>query len=123
MVAYANKILLSYVDLIHGCLGGVYPIVQDLLSDAMMRLLTAGLMSPEQIGDLGQDMCQKAESESRNHNEYYFNLRLHMANARLLMGDKGATKHLLDEIAAPRNERIRDPRIMVAVNRTMARLH
>ncbi|KAG6355589.1 hypothetical protein INS49_003551 [Diaporthe citri] len=92
VVAYANKILLAYVDLIHRALGGAYPIVQDMLSDAMMRLLTGGLMSPEQIADLGQDMCEKAERENRHQNEYYFNLRLHMANARLLMGDKDATK-------------------------------
>lgn len=123
MVAYANKILLAYVDLIHRALGGAYPIVQDMLSDAMMRLLMGGLMSPEQIADLGQDMCAKAERENRHQNEYYFNLRLHMANARLLMGDKDGTRHLLDEIAAPRNKDIRDPRILVAVNRTMARLH
>lgn len=123
MVAYANKILLAYVDLIHGALGGAYPIVQDMLSDAMMRLLTAKLMSPEQIADLGYNMCEKAKRENRHQNEYYFNLRLHMANARLLMGDKDTTKNLLDEIAAPRNKDIRDPRILVAVNRTMARLH
>lgn len=123
MVSYANKILLAYVDLIHGALGGAYPIVQDMLSDAMMRLLTGGLMSPEQIADLGHDMCEKAQRENRNQNEYYFNLRLHMANARLLMGDKDTAKHLLDEIAAPCNKDIRDPRILVGVNRTMARLH
>ncbi|KAI3401524.1 hypothetical protein diail_10958 [Diaporthe ilicicola] len=123
MVVYANKILLTYVDLIHGALGGAYAIVQDMLSDAMMRLLSGGLMSPEQVADLGQNMCEKAERENRHQNEYYFNLRLHMANARLLMGDKDATKHLLDEITAPRNKDIRDPRILVAVNRTMARLH
>ncbi|KAK8051215.1 hypothetical protein PG993_002600 [Apiospora rasikravindrae] len=123
MLAYASTILLAYVDLIHNTLGGAYPAVQDMLSDIMMRLLRWRLVSPEQIADLGHNMCTKAEREHRHQNEYSFNVKLHISNAYLWMGNNRAAEKLLNEIAAPCNKDFRDPRILMSVSRHMARLH
>ncbi|KAK8090981.1 Clr5 domain-containing protein [Apiospora phragmitis] len=123
ILAYASTILLTYVDLIHKTLGGAYPAVQDMLSDAMMRLLRWRLVSPEQIADLGHNMCTRAEREDRHHNEYYFNVKLHISNAYLLMGKNRSAEQVLDEIAAPHNKDSRDPRILMSVDRFRAKLH
>ncbi|KAF4433459.1 hypothetical protein FACUT_8143 [Fusarium acutatum] len=54
IVAHAKSTILAYINMIYEALGKVYPIIQDMMSDTIWRLLRYKLMCPEEVATLGR---------------------------------------------------------------------
>ncbi|KAI1084147.1 Clr5 domain-containing protein [Whalleya microplaca] len=123
IISHASNILLAYINMIHEELGEAYPIVQDMLSDTMMRMLTFGLASPERVADLGNRMALVAKVQNRHRNRFYFNLQLHISNSYMNMGKYRMARETATDIMAPHNSGIRDDKILVAVSILLSKIY
>ncbi|KAJ4141742.1 hypothetical protein NW768_000959 [Fusarium equiseti] len=119
IVAHASKIILTYVRLIQETLGSAYPIVQDILSDAMSRLLKHNLVSVGEVISLGRDMVLEAEASRHNRGKDYFNLKLSLADAHLANGETVMARMIAREIVHSKDA---SPRLMVWLCMTMSRV-
>lgn len=64
VLAYASRILPACVNIIQDELGVAYPIVKDLMSDVMWRLLQYRLAGHDEIIGLGSKMLVAAEQQN-----------------------------------------------------------
>lgn len=120
--AHAGRILPAYISMIQANLGGSYPIVQDMLSDTMGRLLSYDLASADAVADMGCRMASAAVAEDKHRNPYYLNLQLHLSNAYLRAGRYPAAREAAMEILSDRYNAIRNDNIRVSVNMTLCKL-
>ncbi|KAI1087306.1 Clr5 domain-containing protein [Rostrohypoxylon terebratum] len=123
IVAHASNILLGYINIIHETLGEAYPIVQDMLSDTMMRMLSFGLCSPERVADLGNRMALVAKLQDRHRNRFYFNLQLYISKSYMKMGNYRAARETATDIMSSHNDGIRDERIAVMVHMLLCEIN
>lgn len=123
ITSYASKILLAYVKIIHETLGAAYPIVQNMLSDTMDRLLAYNLLSAESVADLGQQMVLAAESQGRHRCKDYFNLKLQLSNSYLQLGEFRAARDTAMEITEQCHNGVRDNRILVGVHILLSKIN
>ena len=108
MFLYAGEVLLAYVDMIHMTLGEAYPIVQDMLSDAMNRLQAYKLASPSKLAGLAQRMLLAAEIQNQHHCKYNLELKIGLSHIHLQMGKCSAAREIARDVMTPRNDDIRD---------------
>ncbi|KLO85901.1 uncharacterized protein LW93_14523 [Fusarium fujikuroi] len=69
IVAHAKSTILAYINMIYEALGKVYPIIQDMMSDTIWRLLRYKLMRPEEDHINLKVQLADAYLESGNYRE------------------------------------------------------
>lgn len=96
MIAHAR--ILAYISAIHDTLGTAYPIVQDMLSDTIWRLLRYDLMSADEVVNLGPHMVLAAELQGQDRCKDHLNLKMHLASAYLKTRNYREARLLTEEI-------------------------
>lgn len=87
MITHAKPMILTYISVIHDTLDTAYPIVQDMLSDTIWRLLRYDLMSANEVVNLGRRMVIAAELQGQDRCKDHLNLKMHLASAYLKTRD------------------------------------
>lgn len=54
MLHYASRILFAYIEFVKESLGGVWPVVLDMLEDILDRLINYGLINPQEASRIGR---------------------------------------------------------------------
>ncbi|KAK9784015.1 putative p-loop containing nucleoside triphosphate hydrolase [Seiridium cardinale] len=119
----AANILFAYVNMIREVLGGVYPIVQDLLADIMSRLLKLDLASPESLADLVSQTMMDAEQHGHHRTHYYFEMRLGLASSYLCMNRYDLARQIAEDITGDNHVGVRNDKILVSVHILLARIN
>lgn len=86
IVQNASRILLAYVEFIQAELGAACPLVQDMMSDAIMRLIAGRLIGAERATEHIRRMMTAAEAQGWHRCRYYLQLKMHQSMAYLNMG-------------------------------------
>lgn len=114
--------ILAYIDYIHKALGAAYPIVQDMLSDAMGRLTRYEMMKPDEVVILGRRMVLLAELDHHDRCREHLYLKMRLARADLDTGDCCDARQAIEEILAPQNDTFRSERMIPELYMLMARI-
>lgn len=86
IIFQASRILQAYVNIIQNTLGDTYPIVQDMTSDIMWRLLQYKLTSYEAVIDLGKTTIAAAEHQGHHRCKYFLQLKVQLVNSYIKLG-------------------------------------
>lgn len=86
IVRNAGRILLTYVEFIEAELGAAYPLVQDLTSDTVMRLIIGRLIGNETAVEHITRTMRAAEEQGWQRCRYYLQLKRHLSKAYRSMG-------------------------------------
>ncbi|KAF5673639.1 hypothetical protein FDENT_10212 [Fusarium denticulatum] len=98
IVAHAKSTILAYINMIYEALGKVYPIIQDMMSDTIWRLLRYKLMSPEEVATLGRGLVLAAELQNQHRCKDHINLKMQLADAYLESGNYTEARRTAEEI-------------------------
>lgn len=86
IVRHASRILLAYVGFIEVELGAACPLVQDMTSDAVMRLISGSLIDAGTAAEHIRRMMTAAEVQGWHRCRYYLQLKMNLSKAYLKMG-------------------------------------
>ncbi|KAF6521988.1 hypothetical protein HZS61_013516 [Fusarium oxysporum f. sp. conglutinans] len=98
IVTHAKSTILAYINMIYEALGKVYPIIQDMMSDTIWRLLRYKLMSPEEVATLGRGLVLAAELQNQHRCKDHINLKMQLADAYLESGKYIEARRTAEEI-------------------------
>jgi hypothetical protein len=98
IVAHAKSTILAYINMIYEALGKVYPIIQDMMSDTIWRLLRYKLMSPEEVANMGRGLVLAAELQNQHRCKDHINLKMQLADAYLGSGKYNEARRTAEEI-------------------------
>ncbi|KAI7771774.1 hypothetical protein LZL87_006050 [Fusarium oxysporum] len=98
IVAHAKSTILAYINMIYEALGKVYPIIQDMMSDTIWRLLRYKLMGPEEVATLGRGLVLAAELQNQHRCKDHINLKMQLADAYLESGKYSEARRTAEEI-------------------------
>lgn len=122
MIAHARPIILAYISVIHDTLGTAYPIVQDMMSDTIWRLLRYELMSADEVVNLGRRMVLAAELQGQDRCKDHLNLKMHLASAYLKTRNYREARLLTEEIMGTQYEDFHNERMMPSLHMTISRI-
>lgn len=89
IVQHARTTLFAYIDFIQTELGAAYPLIQDMTSDAVMRLLAGRLISSEAAVTHISQMISAVEQQGWQRCRYFLQLKMNLSKAYLQMGEAG----------------------------------
>ncbi|KAG7106506.1 hypothetical protein HYQ44_014102 [Verticillium longisporum] len=119
---HASRMLLAYINLIHKTLGAAFPIVQDMLSDAMDRLLCYDLVSPTEVVTMGQCMVLAAEAQGHTQCKDHANLKKALAAAYVKLGDLRSGRLMATEVLAMHDVDLGHKDMLPAVHMLISRI-
>jgi hypothetical protein len=122
IILHASKILLTYITIIHETLGAAYPIVQDMLSDTISRLLSYHLLDAEEVVDLGRRMVLAAELQRHNRCKDHLNLKMYLADAQLQTGNYHEARTTTIDIMTALEAGIGGMRMMPSLHMLVSRI-
>ncbi|RXG48775.1 hypothetical protein VDGE_07919 [Verticillium dahliae] len=122
IVRHASRMLLAYINLIHKTLGAAFPIVQDMLSDAMDRLLCYDLVSPTEVVTMGQCMVLAAEAQGHTQCKDHANLKKALAAAYVKLGDLRSGRLMATEVLAMHDGDLDHKEMLPAVHMLISRI-
>ncbi|KAK7712350.1 hypothetical protein SLS64_000677 [Diaporthe eres] len=110
IVQHASKILLGYVGFIKAELGAACPLVQDMTSDAVMRLIVGRMIGAETAAECIRRMIRAAEAQGWHRCRYYLQLKMHLSEAYLKMGQLwyAEARRAAEEVTEDQYDDIRD---------------
>ncbi|KAF4497465.1 hypothetical protein FAGAP_6365 [Fusarium agapanthi] len=119
IVAHAKSTILAYINMIYEALGKAYPIIQDMMSDTIWRLLRHKLMSPEEVATLGRGLVLAAELQNQHQCEDQINLKMQLADAYLETGNYAEARRTAEEI---KDAEYKGERMMPSLHMLLSRI-
>ncbi|KAG7415270.1 hypothetical protein Forpe1208_v005775 [Fusarium oxysporum f. sp. rapae] len=119
IVAHAKSTILAYINMIYEALGKVYPIIQDMMSDTIWRLLRYKLMGPEEVATLGRGLVLAAELQNQHRCKDHINLKMQLADAYLESGKYSEARRTAEEI---KDVEYRSERMMPSLYMLLSRI-
>ncbi|PVH81046.1 hypothetical protein DL98DRAFT_571414 [Cadophora sp. DSE1049] len=116
IILHASNVLLAYINIIQDALGGAYPIIQDMMSNTVDRLISYDLLGAEEVVRLGRRMVLKAELQKHDRCKDYLNLKLKLANAYLKMGNLHDARITATEVLHTQVEVVNSERILPSLH-------
>ncbi|KAF9766087.1 hypothetical protein IL306_001539 [Fusarium sp. DS 682] len=103
----------------HKALVKVYPIIQDMMSDTILRLLRYKLTSPEEIINLGCGLVLAAELQNQHRCKDHIILKMRLADAYLESGKYSDARRTAEEI---RDVEYKSERMMPSLYMLLSRI-
>lgn len=121
----ASKILLAYVGFIEAELGAAYPLVQDMTSDAVMRLVGGRLIGVETAAEHLRRMIMAAEAQGWHRCRYFLQLKMNLSKAYLNMGQLWypEARRMVEEVSEDQYADIMDGGIQMDYHMLMCKVN
>lgn len=124
IVHHASKILLAYVGFIEVELGAACPLVQDMTSDAVMRLIAGRLIGAETAAEYIRRMMRAAEVQGLHRCRYYLQLKMQLSKAYLNLGQPwyAEARCAAEEVTEDQYDDIRDDGLYMDYHMLMCKI-
>lgn len=123
MLHWGSRILLAYIDYIKKSLGGVWPVVLDMLEDILYRLIHHGLMDPQEALKIGNGMALAAELEHHNRSQPFLELKVALSGCYLLESRYSEGRRVLHEVMTLHDPNVHSELMLVRLHIQMAKLY